>query len=166
MIRAFLTYDPAVLNSLISDIQTAPARFQRNLQRRFPAFKSAVLRNVDVIPGPPRYPIRWKSERQKRAFFASNGFGRGIPTGRVSEPGGVLGGYDVELQAAVGGVEAEGQLTLINHYPGAAYIIGEFQQPFHADTGWVQVDTVQAQNETLAVDFITETWDETVFEGF
>lgn len=30
----------------------------------------------------PRYPIRWVSERQRRAFFASDGFGRGIPSSR------------------------------------------------------------------------------------
>lgn len=32
---------------------------------------------------PVRYPIQWDSERQKRAFFATNGFGAGIPYGRT-----------------------------------------------------------------------------------
>lgn len=37
-------------------------------------------------PGPkPTYPINWDSERQRRAFFASNGFGRGIPYKRTGE---------------------------------------------------------------------------------
>ena len=27
----------------------------------------------------PTYPIHWDSEKQKRAYFASNGFGEGIP---------------------------------------------------------------------------------------
>lgn len=30
----------------------------------------------------PGYPIRWDSEKQKRAFFATDGFGRGIPSRR------------------------------------------------------------------------------------
>ena len=30
----------------------------------------------------PRSPIQWDSERQRRAFFATDGFGRGIPTTR------------------------------------------------------------------------------------
>jgi hypothetical protein len=30
----------------------------------------------------PTYPIKWDSEKQRRAFFASNGFGGGIPTVR------------------------------------------------------------------------------------
>ena len=28
------------------------------------------------------YPVRWDSKKQRRAFFASEGFGRGIPTER------------------------------------------------------------------------------------
>lgn len=28
------------------------------------------------------YPVRWDSEKQKRAFFATDGFGRGIPARR------------------------------------------------------------------------------------
>jgi hypothetical protein len=35
------------------------------------------------IPGsPPTYPIKWDSPKQQQAFFASNGFGGGIPTKR------------------------------------------------------------------------------------
>lgn len=30
-----------------------------------------------------RYPVNWDSERQRRAFFATDGFGRGIPTRRT-----------------------------------------------------------------------------------
>ena len=34
-------------------------------------------------PGKPiTYPVKWDSEKQRRAFFATNGFGRGIPTPR------------------------------------------------------------------------------------
>lgn len=32
---------------------------------------------------PVRYPIQWDSERQRRAFFATNGFGKGIPYRRT-----------------------------------------------------------------------------------
>lgn len=35
-------------------------------------------------PAPrPSYPITWDSERQRRAFFATDGFGRGIPYHRT-----------------------------------------------------------------------------------
>lgn len=34
---------------------------------------------------PVRYPINWDSPRQKRAFFATNGFGAGIPYRRTHQ---------------------------------------------------------------------------------
>jgi hypothetical protein len=33
---------------------------------------------------PVRYPVQWDSERQRRAFFATNGFGKGIPYRRTN----------------------------------------------------------------------------------
>lgn len=37
-------------------------------------------------PGKPiRYPVNWDSVRQRKAFFASNGFGEGIPYRRKNE---------------------------------------------------------------------------------
>jgi hypothetical protein len=33
---------------------------------------------------PVQYPIQWDSERQRRAFFATKGFGRGIPYRRTN----------------------------------------------------------------------------------
>jgi hypothetical protein len=34
---------------------------------------------------PVSYPIPWDSEKQRRAFFATDGFGRGIPTKRTGQ---------------------------------------------------------------------------------
>lgn len=37
-------------------------------------------------PGKPIvYPVQWDSEKQRRAFFATDGFGRGIPTKRTGQ---------------------------------------------------------------------------------
>lgn len=33
---------------------------------------------------PVTYPVQWDSERQKRAFFATKGFGKGIPYKRTN----------------------------------------------------------------------------------
>lgn len=45
----------------------------------------AMKRARDVLRVPksrPRSPIQWDSVKQRRAFFATDGFGRGIPTRR------------------------------------------------------------------------------------
>lgn len=42
------------------------------------------IRRIMKEPGlPPTYPIHWDSTRQRKAFFATDGFGRGIPTRRT-----------------------------------------------------------------------------------
>jgi hypothetical protein len=38
-----------------------------------------ILRILRVPGQMPSYPIRWDSDRQRRAFFATGGFGGGIP---------------------------------------------------------------------------------------
>lgn len=64
-----------------------------NLKKRlFPSALERVHATGDRIikvmrtPGkPPTHPIQWDTERQKRAYFATNGFGGGIPTVRTDE---------------------------------------------------------------------------------
>lgn len=66
-------------------------------------------------PAPkPSYPINWDSEKQRRAFFATDGFGGGIPysrTGKGSK------GWRVE-ETPEGG-------RLFNPYPQAVYVFGD-----------------------------------------
>jgi hypothetical protein len=59
-------------------------------------------------------PVRWDSDKQRRAFFASNGFGRGIPTGRS-------GGYQRGWAVTQNGDD----FSLENRYPGAMFIGGD-----------------------------------------
>lgn len=50
--------------------------------------KMLTVRTALRKPGArPSYPIQWDSERQRRAFFASDGFGRGIPSQRTGSEG-------------------------------------------------------------------------------
>ena len=93
------------------------------------------LSRLKTIPGKPHYPIRWTSERQRRAYFATNGFGRGIPSTRT---GGIVGDWQAEFnQSDYGGI-----LALVNMNPAAQYLQGDRAQGFHKDTGWVQLDDV------------------------
>jgi hypothetical protein len=58
-------------------------------------------------------PVRWDSDKQRMAFFATGGFGRGIPTVRT---GTYLRGWEV--------VEKDSAIGLINKTAGAKYIGG------------------------------------------
>jgi len=76
---------------------TPPARLIQkrfeNLRRQIPLvsrkrmYDAAVaIRHEMKQPGAkPDYPIPWDSPKQQKAFFASDGFGRGIPTKRSDE---------------------------------------------------------------------------------
>jgi len=67
-------------------------RFER-LRRKIPLISrqrmydtAVAIRKVMKEPGEkPTYPIKWDSVKQRKAFFASDGFGRGIPTKRSGE---------------------------------------------------------------------------------
>lgn len=69
-------------------------------------------------PAPkPGHPIRWDSLKQKRAFFASDGFGRGIPTQRS---GRTVRGWQL--------VRLEDGYRLSNREPGAFFVFGDLFQ--------------------------------------
>ena len=170
MISIKLFVDDAPLRDVADKARTLPTRFQGKVVAKMPRLKSQVLTITAVRPGPVVYAgppsasgnptLRWKSERQRRAFFASNGFGAGIPYERRAGPGDLLGAYDVTLDAT----DANGTITLTNSDPAAPFVVGEFQQPFHVDTGWLNVDTVQDQNVDAALNTIFDAWNEAVTE--
>lgn len=85
---------------------------------------------------PNDYPLEWESERQRRAYFATNGFGKGIPYTRT---GALAKGWQVVLEQQPGSF----QIVVINRSSAARYVYGSlaqdgqrYQQRFHAKTGW------------------------------
>lgn len=69
-------------------------------------------------PAPkPTYPIQWDSEKQKRAYFASNGFGNGIPYRRK---GIIEKAWQLE--------KLEEGYRLANEQTGAFFVFGDMFQ--------------------------------------
>lgn len=80
--------------------------------------------------GPVVYPIEWASDKQRRAFFATDGFGHGIPyvrTGHYTHSWHVRGEYG----------DGFGGIVVFNDADYAVYVGGQHQQPFHRNTGWI-----------------------------
>lgn len=99
-----------------------------------------------ATPAPkPKYPINWDSEKQRRAFFATDGFGRGIPTKRTGryEKGWVIvrtgTGYRME-----------------NTSPAAGYIGGDYagqgQSQIHAGRWPLFQPAIEAEIQKLPPD--------------
>lgn len=162
MLRFRITFKNDVFGDLNKTAQDAPIRFREALKQRSQAVKTQALSVLMTVPGPVVYAdngrLRWKSRQQRIAFFASNGFGGGIPTQRKPEPGGVLGAYDVTVNAE----GFNGSMFLVNNYPDAQYIIGDDQQPFHADTGWVKIDAAAQEIAPVFTEVVIAAWNEAV----
>lgn len=97
--------------------------------------EAEILADLRQEPGRVRYPIQWTSERQRRAYFATNGFGSGIPykrTGKLAQA------WVVEIRGSA--------IVIENPSDAAKYVYGSnaqnrsaalrFKQRFHSNTGW------------------------------
>jgi hypothetical protein len=117
-----------------------------------PFISNEVQERLQRAPGAVHYPIQWTSERQRLAFFATDGFGHGIPYTRSDEmikDWHVRGDYH-------GGLT---DISVYNDAPQAQYVYGDesglHQQQFHLNTGWPRfVD--QAQVIALEADALIE----------
>lgn len=88
-------------------------------------------------PGPVKHPVEWESDKQRKAFFATDGFGRGIGAERthdLSQSWGIVKsmfGNDIVVR-------------FDNPQPYAAFVYGslsktnpgDYQQRMHKNTGW------------------------------
>lgn len=94
-------------------------------------------------PGAPvTYPVRWDSEKQRRAFFATDGFGRGIPTVRT---GAYNAGYMIVRTDR--GYRLENRLAYAKYVGGSAY--GTQQSRIHGGRWKLMRDIVDEHIETL-----------------
>lgn len=143
--------DDDVLNAIADTLTKAPRALTTVIDRSIlPDFRRRIAK-VTETPGPPRYPIRWKSERQRRAFFATNGFGKGIPYRRT---GALAEGWHVEYA----GIRDGGSIRISNAAPYARFVVGDDQQPFHADTGWKDAGPELVRIEDDLQDAVIEAW--------
>lgn len=137
MIRFSADVPTDVFEALQEQAQKFPALVKRGLPRVTRPIDRRMLARLQAEPGPPKYPIRWKSQKQRRAFFATNGFGRGIPTKRT---GALVRNWKVRAVFTASG----GEIIAENDTPYARYVQGDDAQPFHIDR-WPQAAPIYAE---------------------
>ena len=153
MVAAYaeVTIDYDVFTDVIAFGGELSQKFATIAEREVGVPISAALERefFSLKPGPPKYPIQWTSERQRKAFFATRGFGRGIPTrrtGRINE------GWRTEVTATADG----GLIEIYNTEPSTPFVWGfpgfeGWQQRFHIATGWPTLsDTVRVLSDMQA----------------
>jgi hypothetical protein len=125
------------LRQVQHNLETLRKRWQIAMQQQAgERLAGRALAKLKTIPGKPHHPIRWSSERQRKAYFASDGFGGGIPSRRT-------GSTVDEWTAGFEQTSAGGLVVLSNFNPAVRYLQGVDAQPFHIDTGWVQIEDVE-----------------------
>ena len=128
---------PDLIDAFYKYLDNAPALFKDGLTRVETEVQAFAIKTMpDATPDNPRpkypnapYPLRWKSQKQRRAFFATNGFDGGIPYKRT---GAMMQLWFVETEGSL----TSGEMDIVNASASATYIIGEDQQPYHEDIGW------------------------------
>lgn len=85
-------------------------------------------------------PYQWQSEKQRKAFFATDGFGQGIPTVRTHE--GVNSWTVTEQNSNWTQTKIEG---------GNKFVQGDFQQRGHKADGWRTYLEILATNTAGAL---------------
>lgn len=146
-----LTVPADVFDAIGEQAMRTPNLMATAVKRTVRARRRIILRRLRDEPGQPKYPIRWASARQRRAFFATNGFGRGIPTVRTGK---LLRGWQVDSTINTRG----GSITARNDVPYMQFVQGENQQPMHIDTGWVYAPKVLVEEEEHLEEALIETW--------
>jgi len=95
------------------------------VQRRIlPVVQRDVDRTLNADAPKPSYPIPWQSEKQRKAYFATKGFGRGIPSKRT----GKVRAWKARFVKRGGSYVIEA----VNPVSYARYVYGPQQQRMHA----------------------------------
>ncbi len=122
----------------LADIQRAfdqaPELIQRFVRKDLSPFTQRLVdKYLRKEPGDVHYPIQWTSEKQRLAFFATDGFGGGIPYERKHK---LVHDWHVRVDTTKGLTS----ISVNNDSPSAQYVYGDdtglHQQWFHQNTGW------------------------------
>ena len=91
----------------------------------------------------PGNPYEWQTGKQRRAFFATDGFGGGIPTQRTGD---TVGAWEMQVRDS-----NWTSAKIVNKSKGAFFVQGDGQQRGHKADGWRKVNDIIKANTTGAM---------------
>lgn len=135
MFRTSFDFDIQVLIDAERNLVNSPKLLQRAMKRREPRLKKIVIPIVAVEPEGVHYPIRWTSPRQHRKVMAMLKEQGNLPYERTHE---LRDSWNAKFVFDADG----GDFMIENISPAAPFVVGDRQQGFHADTGWINAEEV------------------------
>lgn len=142
-------------DALLRDYERAAGRYPALVERAFRRQLQRIgKRTRDVLarePGRSHRPVIWQTERQRRAYFASGGFGAGIPyrrSGRLSA------GWKSQTLS----LDKGARLIVYNDVGYSTFVQGDRVQRQHLATGWVQANPVLLKAQEDAEEQLEIIW--------
>lgn len=130
MIKPTLIFTNSKIEELQTRAATASRRVRLAARRDLLAAAERLAEKVyQQPPGPVVYPFEFATSRSRAAYFATNGFGHGIPYVRTGALGAAW-----QLNAAIVGNDV--LILASNEADGAPFVFGPRQVPGHRRTGW------------------------------
>lgn len=151
MFKAKVTIATDVLDAIDDAARQSPKLMHTAFRRATRRLRSRMLADLRKTPGRPHYPLRWKSEKQRRFVMAKLRAEGNLPYQRT---GRLEASWYVEFEP-----DADGGLFVVgNEASYARYVVGDDAQPFHLDTGWVQGADVVSDYRVEAEEVLIQTW--------
>lgn len=131
------------ITTFVANLNAFPQQIADITQEVVDIAEPEVMSILTFTPPRPNRKIEWTSEKQRRAYFATDGFGNGIPYRRK---GNASKGWRLFGVKTASGA----QIIVRNEWDVAKYIYGQFttqspQQRFHDITGWTAAKTQREQ---------------------
>lgn len=145
----FFAPDSITIKQLTDAMERTPKLLRTALKRQAGKFKSRVLARLRVEPGAVKRPIDWTTQKQMNAFFATDGFGRGIGAPRTHA---LSQGWKVDIDF---GLDME--ISVYNKHDYAQFVVGDRQQQFHKNTGWQPARPIMDDENERFIEIIRET---------
>jgi hypothetical protein len=150
-IRIDVTVDEDVLQAIRDQAEQSPRRMNAAYKKRVKRLRQQLLDELRQYPGPVKYPFKWKSDRQRKAFFATDGFGWGIPYVRTNA---LKDSWRTRIRDQQNGAIFE----VDNTADYARFVVGDDAQPGHLATGWRSAGAIVSEYREKAVDELIDTW--------
>jgi len=158
MIRYTLTTNTQPLDNAMEFLNKIDLEIDDIGEAVIQEIKPELLDELQDMPSkrsyPNQYPVEWTSDLQRKAYFASGGFGKGIPTVRDDT---LINSWEIEWENS--------SIITRNKNKWAKFVVGSlakdvsraarFQQKFHQITGW-KLATIPVQEWMKVARFLFE----------
>lgn len=157
MIRVTASFDTQALDGLIAFVEQFDDVAYMAFEETVADIAPPMIAELETEPPKPTYPLRWKSDKQRKFVMAKLRAEGNLPYRRTGK---IRQSWVTELVRN----GASFSFIVANTAPASVFLYGSlaqnrtaalrFQQPFHQDTGWqAATDTVSYWQNALNEDF-------------